>query len=86
MSERAWHFYINDMIDFACKVQSYTDGLDQTGFVASGLVYDATLRDLELIGEAATRIPETIRATSPGNSLAYDHRHTKPAHSRLSGH
>jgi len=46
------------MIDFAGKVLAYTDGLDQAGFVASGLTYDATLRNLELIGEAATHIPD----------------------------
>lgn len=36
--------------------------LDQAGFVADGLTYDATLRNLELIGEAASRIPDEVRA------------------------
>ena len=36
------------------KVLSYTEGLDQDAFVADELTYDATLRNLELIGEAAT--------------------------------
>lgn len=40
--KREWRFYLNDMIDFAGKVLTYTDGLDQAGFVASGLTYDAT--------------------------------------------
>jgi len=39
----------------------YSNGLDQDGFVASGLTYDATLRNLELLGEAATHIPAQIR-------------------------
>jgi uncharacterized protein with HEPN domain len=39
---RQWHFYLDDMIEFAEKVVAYTDGFDQTGFVASGLTYDAT--------------------------------------------
>lgn len=60
-----WRFYLDDMIDFAGKVLAYTDGLDQAGFVASGLTYDATLRNLELIGEAATRIPDDVRANHP---------------------
>jgi len=60
--QRAWHFYVDDMIDFAGKVLDYTDGLDQVGFVASELTYDATLRNLELIGEAATHIPDEVRA------------------------
>ena len=41
---REWRFYIDDMIAFAEKVVAYTNGLDQQAFVASGLVYDATLR------------------------------------------
>ena len=43
----------------------YTEGFDQERFVASGLNYDATLRNLELIGEAANQIPEAIRTTMP---------------------
>ncbi|TCD47351.1 DUF86 domain-containing protein [Chlorobium sp. N1] len=62
---REWRFYVDDMIDFAGKVLAYTDSLDQAGFVASGLTYDATLRNLELIGEAATRIPDDVRHTHP---------------------
>lgn len=59
--QREWRFYLDDMIAFAEKVMTYTDGLDQQTFVDSGLNYDATVRNLELIGEAATHIPETIR-------------------------
>ena len=58
---REWRFYLDDMIGFAENVIAYTDGLDQEGFVASGLNYDATMRNLELIGEAATNIPDEIR-------------------------
>ena len=64
-SHREWRFYLDDMIDFAGKVLAYTDGLDQAGFVASGLTYDATLRNLELIGEAATHIPDEVHAAHP---------------------
>jgi uncharacterized protein with HEPN domain len=49
------------MIGFAEKVMLYTDGLTQHDFISSGLNYDATVRNLELIGEAATHIPEEIR-------------------------
>jgi len=65
MSEREWRFYIKDMIRFAQNVLTYTDGLGQNGFVTSALNYDATLRNLELIGEAATHIPENIRNANP---------------------
>lgn len=62
---REWRFYLDDMIGFAEKVLTYTDGLTQAGFVANGLAYDATLRNLELIGEAATHIPDDIRLAHP---------------------
>ncbi len=61
MSEREWRFYVDDMIGFVEKVIAYTDGLDQNEFVKSGLNYDAAVRNLELIGEAAMPIPDKIR-------------------------
>lgn len=64
-STREWRLYIDDMIGFAEKALAYSAGLDQAAFVASGLNYDATLRNLELIGEAATHITDEIRAAHP---------------------
>jgi uncharacterized protein with HEPN domain len=58
---REWRFYVDDMIGFVEKICAYSDGLDQSAFTTSGLNYDATVRNLELIGEAATHIPEEIR-------------------------
>ncbi|MDO4232074.1 MAG: DUF86 domain-containing protein [Lautropia sp.] len=66
--DREWRFYVDDMIGFAQRVQAYTEGLDQPTFVASGLNYDATIRNLELIGEAATHVPEDVRRQWPGIS------------------
>jgi uncharacterized protein with HEPN domain len=63
--QREWRFYIDDMIACAERAISYTDGMDQDRFVASGLNYDATIRNLELIGEAATHIPDAIREAHP---------------------
>lgn len=60
-AQREWRFYLDDMITFASRVLAYTDGLNQERFVAYDLVHDATLRNLELIGEAATHIPDEVR-------------------------
>lgn len=65
MSEREWRFYIDDMLKFASNAIVYCEGMSQDVFVASGLNYDATLRNIELIGEAATHIPDEIRAQYP---------------------
>jgi uncharacterized protein with HEPN domain len=61
MSEREWRFYIDDMLRFARKVQAYSEGMDQTQFIDDELRYDAILRNLELIGEAATHVPAEVR-------------------------
>jgi uncharacterized protein with HEPN domain len=53
------------MIEFAEKVITYTEGFDQSGFVASGITHDATLRNQELIVEAATHVPEEYRSVHP---------------------
>ena len=63
--KREWRFYLEDMIEFALKVQLYTTGLDQVGFIANDVVYDATLRNLELIGEAAAHIPKEVQSAHP---------------------
>lgn len=65
IAPREWRFYLDDMIGFAEKVLAYTDGLNQENFVASALNYDATVRNLELIGEAATHIPDSLRTSNP---------------------
>jgi len=62
---REWRFYIDDMIAFAERVIRYTADLDQQSFVADSLIFDATLRNLELIGEAATHVPEHVRSAWP---------------------
>ena len=64
-AKREWRFYLEDMIGFADKVVAYTDGLDQGGFISRGLNYDATVRNLELIGEAAMHIPDEICQANP---------------------
>lgn len=60
-SVREWRFYVDDMISFCNKVLAYTAGMDQSAFVADTLVFDATVRDLELVGEAATHVPDDVR-------------------------
>ena len=64
-ASREWRFHVQDMIVFCQRVLSYTDGMDQNTFVNNSLVYDATLRNLDLIGEAATQIPDTAREAHP---------------------
>lgn len=65
MSEREWRFYVSDMIGFCEKVLAFTQGQQQAQFVADSMRFDATVRNLELIGEAASHIPQDVRNALP---------------------
>ncbi|MCY4174710.1 MAG: DUF86 domain-containing protein [Acidimicrobiaceae bacterium] len=53
------------MINFVEEAISLTANFRQDEFVNDRRTYGATLRNLELIGEAANRIPEEVRAANP---------------------
>lgn len=61
---REWRFYVEDMVAFCDKVLAYTKGIDRAQFASDPMRYDATLRNLELIGEAATHVPAEVRASA----------------------
>ncbi len=56
-----WRYYLDAMITFARKVHVYTQRLEERRFAGNDVIFDATLRNLELLGEAATHIPEEVR-------------------------
>lgn len=62
---REWRFYVSDMVSFCNKALAYTSGIDRSTFGADPMRYDATLRNIELIGEAATHVPEDVRIAAP---------------------
>ncbi|MDE2903792.1 MAG: DUF86 domain-containing protein [Chloroflexota bacterium] len=62
---RSWRLYVEDMIEFGGRVLTYTNGMDQATFIAEQLAYDATLRNIELIGVAAMHVPGTVREAHP---------------------
>ncbi len=62
---RAWRFYLDDMRAFVDAALLYTAGMTQEEFLGNRLVFDATVRNIELIGEAARNIPEQIRDSAP---------------------
>ena len=57
---REWQFHVEDKIGFCERVRDNTAGLDKVAFVAIPMSCDATLCNLELIGDAATRISEAV--------------------------
>ena len=49
----------------ACEKVMRSEGLDFHAFVRNELVYDAVLRNLEVLGEAAKTVPVSVRARHP---------------------
>lgn len=64
-AERDWRFFVADMVEFCEQVLGYTAGHDLASLMAERMRFDATLRNLELIGEAATRVPVEVRQATP---------------------
>ena len=54
-----------DMKACCQRIAEYTAGLSREDFQSRRMVYDATLRNLELLGEAARNVPEEARALAP---------------------
>jgi uncharacterized protein with HEPN domain len=65
MPERDWRLRIHDMLGCIEKIERFTEGLDLTGFEQDERTVDAVLRNLEVLGEAAVRIPEHIKTDNP---------------------
>ena len=63
--QREWRLYVQDMVDCCEKALTYTEGLDMVAFVSDSLRYDATIRNLEIVGEAATHVPQEVRDAHP---------------------
>ena len=58
--------YLEDILEAIRRINSYTEALDFVAFAKNPMAVDAVVRNLEVLGEAAGRIPEEIRAAVPG--------------------
>lgn len=62
---RDWTFYLEDILDSARKVMAYTAGMSLDDFRTNTVIYDAVMRNLEIIGEAAKHLPDAAKAMMP---------------------
>jgi len=61
MSERDNLLYLRDMLDSMNAIDSFIEGLDFEQFVTERKTFSATIRELEIIGEAAGRVSIDIQ-------------------------
>lgn len=61
MPFRSWQFRIDDIIEAINKVERYTHGIDFATWQKDEKTVDAVIRNLEVIGEAASQLPTEIQ-------------------------
>lgn len=61
MSSRSIKVLLEDMLDAIQQIEVYTAEVDADGFFCDRKTQDAVVRNLEIIGEAAGRLPDAFR-------------------------
>jgi len=57
--------YLQDIAENCKKILRFTKGFTQPDLIQDEKTYDAVVRNLEIIGEAAKHIPENLRKQLP---------------------
>ncbi len=65
MSPRNWRFRFDDIKKSLALIKEYTEDVDYSTWVQDQKTIDAVIRNLEIIGEAAARMPEDIQLKYP---------------------
>lgn len=65
MSPREWRVRVQDILDAIAAIQTYTVGLDYSAFAQDRKSIDAVLRNITVIGEAASQVPDSVQTASP---------------------
>lgn len=60
MPPRDWRLRIEDMLDAADAIEEFVKGSDFDSFRRDRKTVDAVVRNLEVMGEAARHVPDSI--------------------------
>jgi uncharacterized protein with HEPN domain len=61
MSKRTPQLLIQDILESCHKIIEYSDGMTYNDFVKDSKTIDAVIRNFEIIGEAANRLPDYFK-------------------------
>lgn len=64
-ADRDRRLYVEDMLEFCERAMRYADGQSLDGLMQDTMRYDAILRNIELIGAAATHLGPAERLLAP---------------------
>ncbi|MDF2434371.1 MAG: hypothetical protein JWP44_4002 [Mucilaginibacter sp.] len=64
MSKRQSKLLLEDILESAEKIINYTQALTYEEFITDSKTIDAVVRNFEIIGEAANRLPDVIKETN----------------------
>ncbi|MBM4349214.1 MAG: DUF86 domain-containing protein [Deltaproteobacteria bacterium] len=62
---RVWRDYVVDILTSIQEVEDFTRGMDYRDFAGDKKTVNAVVRSLEIMGEAAKRVPEAVRQRYP---------------------
>lgn len=65
MSKRLPELLIRDILESAAKILAYTEQFSYEEFIADSKTVDAVIRNFEIIGEAANRLPDDYKLSHP---------------------
>lgn len=65
MSDLTTAILLDDMLQATERSLGYVDGYTFEAFVVDSRTFDAVLRNLEVLGEAAAQVPEDFRKAHP---------------------
>ena len=60
--KRSYDLYLQDILEAIIRIEEYTEKMEFSDFDGSKITKDAVLRNLEMIGEAASQLPFEVTA------------------------
>lgn len=65
MPLRDWRVRVQDILEAAISIRSYTSGMTFEQFAVDRKTIDAVIRNLEVMGDASRRLPAHVRNDNP---------------------